>query len=58
MVKQGCDSPDCDCSGEPIYFRQACHPDERTDVQYFQGEIVIECSLCQQPVFTIAVARN
>ena len=62
MYKEDLDQLRCDCGRiaceDPMFFRSKCHPGEPTWCKYFDGELIIRCSICKREVVRIKVAKK
>ncbi len=55
IVDKGCENPDCDCKGGPLYFHSQCHPDAGCWPVYFQGVLRCVCVICDKQVLAVRV---
>jgi len=63
LYKEDLDEMQCAECGEtacedPIFFHGRCHLGKPTWCSYFDGELIIICSECEQEIARIAVARK
>ena len=56
QVYRGCTNENCDCVGEPLYFKPLCHARAGLTMVYFEGIATIACIVCGKAVTRLAVA--
>ena len=50
-----CGTPVCE---DPVVFHSQCHFGKPTWTGYFDGEVKVFCSVCNEEIVSIAVARR
>lgn len=60
VTAKGCQHPDCDCNGGPMYLHCKDHPHGDCEVSYVHGSgvLVIGCAVCHETVVNIAVGQD
>lgn len=54
-VSKGCDTPDCNCSKQPLFINGNCHPGGGVEARYYEGLLTIRCYVCERPIITLEV---